>query len=625
MLPRLVVLGTIFTAACALSDPPPVSTISANGLRSGTVEPEGLVAFSSMDELRRVTEDVAERRRIEMARANAVRTAECRAWTKADNVVGIDCSAPLVETVTVSAAAAESITNVQHEGVAEGGIVKRHGNVLVVLRRGRLFTVGIDGDALDAVDVADADGGGPQADDTRAWYDELLLWQDTAIVIGYNYARGGSEIGLFGLSNEGHLNHRATYHLRSDDYYSSENYASRLIGHTLVMYTTQRMREDDPATWLPALRRWRAGQPVDPFENIAPIQRIFRPVKPLGPFPTVHTQILCDLAAPAFRCEATVLLGDGLAVYYASPRASYTWTTNYGVSDERSVLYRLPFDGGAVAAVGVSGRPVDQLAFRERPDGNLHVVVSATSGDTHLMSVPAAAFGPDAPDLADSQYRVIAHNFGPWPAAQFIGDQVVVASSSDDTSSSGSRVVVADIGGTGSSLVSVTHDVERIEALGTAAVLIGQEGDALRVTALRLGATPHPAGTVLLDGAEQAESRSHGFFYRKDGQNQGVFGVPITTSDQWNARRPESARIVFVSNRDLLLAESGTLAADPDGVADDRCRVSCTDWYGNARPVFIGQRIFALMGYEIVEGRMQSGHVTEVRRLDFTPGTRQGQ
>ncbi len=47
---------------------------------------------------------------------------------------------------------------------------------------------------------------------------------------------------------------------------------------------------------------------------------------------------------------------------------------------------------------------------------------------------------------------------------------------------------------------------------------------------------------------------------------------------------------MFVSNHDLLLAESSTLAADPDGVADDRCRVSCTDWYGNARPVFIGQR-----------------------------------
>ena len=37
------------------------------------------------------------------------------------------------------ARADESITNVQHAGVDEGGIVKVHGDYLVILRRGRLF------------------------------------------------------------------------------------------------------------------------------------------------------------------------------------------------------------------------------------------------------------------------------------------------------------------------------------------------------------------------------------------------------------------------------------------------------------------------------------------------------
>jgi uncharacterized secreted protein with C-terminal beta-propeller domain len=42
----------------------------------------------------------------------------------------------------------ESITNVQHAGVDEGGIVKVHGDHLVVLRRGRLFTIAIGDGAL---------------------------------------------------------------------------------------------------------------------------------------------------------------------------------------------------------------------------------------------------------------------------------------------------------------------------------------------------------------------------------------------------------------------------------------------------------------------------------------------
>ena len=43
----------------------------------------------------------------------------------------------------------ESVTNVQHAGVDEGGIVKLHGNYLVVLRRGRLFTIDVSGDAAE--------------------------------------------------------------------------------------------------------------------------------------------------------------------------------------------------------------------------------------------------------------------------------------------------------------------------------------------------------------------------------------------------------------------------------------------------------------------------------------------
>ena len=52
----------------------------------------------------------------------------------------------------------ESVTNVQHAGVDEGGIVKLHGDHLVVLRRGRLFTVAIGDDALKPISAVDAFG-----------------------------------------------------------------------------------------------------------------------------------------------------------------------------------------------------------------------------------------------------------------------------------------------------------------------------------------------------------------------------------------------------------------------------------------------------------------------------------
>ncbi len=52
---------------------------------------------------------------------------------------------------------------------------------------------------------------------------------------------------------------------------------------------------------------------------------------------------------------------------------------------------------------------------------------------------------------------------------------------------------------------------------------------------------------------------------------------------------------------------------------NDNCRASCVDWYGNARPLFLRGRIFALLGYEIVEGELEAGKIREKRRASFAP------
>src|SRR5262245_7542064 len=91
--------------------------------------------------------------------------------------------------------AADSVTNTQHDGVDEGGIVKVHGNHLVVLRRGRLFTVAIGDGALKPISTVDAFG--PDIDPRHTWYDEMLVSEETIVVIGYSYERGGTEVGLF--------------------------------------------------------------------------------------------------------------------------------------------------------------------------------------------------------------------------------------------------------------------------------------------------------------------------------------------------------------------------------------------------------------------------------------------
>jgi hypothetical protein len=123
--------------------------------------------------------------------------------------------------------------------------------------------------------------------------------------------------------------------------------------------------------------------------------------------------------------------------------------------------------------------------------------------------------------------------------------------------------------------------------------------------------------------ASQSEYRSHAFFYRQDSRDDGVFGLPVATmtdnSDDGSWDRP--ARILFIRNRGLTFSIAGTLdprAAEP---VDDDCRASCVDWYGNARPIFVDGRVFALTGYDMVEGRFVGGRVETIRRVNFAPPT----
>ena len=69
-------------------------------------------------------------------------------------------------------------------------------------------------------------------------------------------------------------------------------------------------------------------------------------------------------------------------------------------------------------------------------------------------------------------------------------------------------------------------------------------------------------------------------------------------------------------------APLGELAASDAGIVDDDCKASCVDWYGNARPIFLRGRTFALMGYEIVEGDLGPTSIREIRRINFAPGRR---
>jgi hypothetical protein len=540
---------------------------------------------------------------------------------------------------TGTRAAPESITNSQHAGVDEGGIVKQHGDHLVILRRGRLFTVDISGPQLKPIAAVNAYAPGLDGD---AWYDEMLVSDNSVVVIGYSYGRDSTEIGIFNINSNGFLRHRATYHVRSFDYYSSRNYASRLINGKLILYAPLPLtsRSDDPLDVLPAMRKWTSDDEDEDegeFKRIITARDIYRPPvsSQLTRSGVLHSMTVCDLARRELHCRATGVIGDEGRVFYVSPKAMHIWVDHPG-NDGTAMLVRMPLTGTSPSALRVLGGPIDQFSFDES-NGTLNVLVqSAFVGDAMwraerdageslaLLSIPVRSFGDGSTSAPELAYRPLPH---PGDAGtihnRFVGKYLVYGTGEGwwEENAVSSKVFAVPVKGGAVRELALPHGVDRIEPIGRHALVVGESEDDLHFTGIRLARTPSLAQRYVMKNAAQGELRSHGFFYKADGRGGGVLGLPVNNpaAPGYEHLFDESAGVAFLRKTSSTFEDLGQLSAHDAAAVDDNCQSSCVDWYGNSRPLFIENRIFALLGYELVEGRTSGGSIREVRRVNFAP------
>jgi hypothetical protein len=533
----------------------------------------------------------------------------------------------------------ESVTNTQHAGGDAGGIVRVHGDHLVVLRRGRLFTVAINDGALKPVSSVDAFD--PDINPTRTFYDKMLIAADTVVVIGYSFDRETTEVGLFDIGSDGRLAYRSTYQLRLNE--SGRNNSSRLIGNKLIFYSPQSFHDDYEHRFesFPAVRRWRPGPTASEFHSIVPATRVYRPEFDfdVSHETAVHTVTICDLANGGFDCQGTSVIGPPGEVSYVSPDSVYIWATTWErKKQDRSIVFRMPLDGSGPSALRVSGVPVDYLSFLQSEDQYLNVLVQAqgkgdgrwraevTEGDLALARIPIMSFSDGSTAMPSSNYRALPKPEGYRFNNRFVGSYLLygTGSGAEDPKKSVEKwnLFLVDWASGNLQQLKLTHGVGRIEQMGADAVVVGTAGNDVHFSAVRLDQRPEIVSQYTRKEAVQGESRRQGFFYKPDGDQSGMLALPILVPGSLTLKQmlfENSAAIVFLRNDSLQIREVGELGSQPEKAIDDRCRASCLDWYGNARPVFLRGRVFALLGYEIVEGGLDDGRLHELRRVNYGP------
>ncbi len=593
----------------------------------------GLSGFSSEQRLEEFAEKMAS---LQQSRYRGVEFED-------GSVMAMTVSAPAEVSDASARSEGESITNTQEAGVDEGGIVKNAGDFLVVLRRGRLFTVRTGDGALDPVDTIDAFPP-KKKNPGDTWYDEMLIRGNQVIVIGYSYGAFGTELNRFDISDSGELTYRDTHYMRSGDYYSSSNYASRLIGDELILYTPVYANWGDLDASLPAMRSFDEEEAE---VLVAPEDFLVAQPYRSGRFPLqmLHTVTRCDLTTAELECSATAIAGTSSRAFYVSREAVYTWTgTAQSGWDDDAVktpgqLYRIPLDGARPGAVQVAGAPVDQFSFAEdASDGVLRILLRAVGngegmwaseysvGGVSMATVPFDAFDRGNTALVRGNYRKLPEPEGWRFHNRFVGDYLLYAAGNYGNEEASSMVYAVPLDGRAVQEVPLKHGVTRFDRMGRDGVVVGPGKDgALGFSSLSLDTQASVEDTYMLAAASEGETRSQAFFFKPDRGSSdgrsGTLGLPV--SRQLNRNGAEflgsGSAIAFLRRDDRSLTRVGELAARTEDASDDNCKASCVDWYGNARPIFMSDRIFALMGYEIVEGSMAGGRITEDRRVSFAP------
>jgi hypothetical protein len=558
--------------------------------------------------------------------------------------------------------APQSITNNQTAGVDEGDIVKSWGRFLIVLHDARLFSVDLGESAgkLRLADRVDA----YQDSDTDAWYDELLIQGNHVLVTGYSYDAGQSELSVFEIGQDGRLSLQSRFFIKADDYFSDSNYASRLVGGKLLLYTTIDLEADrmaDPVSF-PQWRRWSPREGFTAWKPLLEPSDIYRPVDPTLN-PVVHVISECAILPGKYgQCESRGVVAARPRELYVTPDAAYLWNVPENVGDHLwsgpdecvegtntaslkprpATVFRLGFEDNAMTAVRAHGRPPDQFALHSRSN-RFHALVRRIPDGCWLRAETALELLTFSErDFSDLPAPYLASHARAMPS---VGGGFISARYSDKYLAYGagggwwrvwndrrdeepalprSLVTVPLQHPDRLQKLDMPHSIERVELLGENIVSFGVTDDReFGITTLDLRRAPQMTDLLRIAATRESDGRSHAFSALVHDDGSAVLGLPtmvgVGKKDKYGYDETEDRLQFLTADRNLKLRLAGAITGDqlPENPAYS-CEVSCVDWYGNTRPIFYRDRLFALMGREFVEGELVGDQVREIARLDLT-------
>jgi hypothetical protein len=478
------------------------------------------------------------------------------------------------------------------------------------------------------------------------------------LLLGYRYANDieSAELRAFRVGADGRLQRDGVWWLRSSDYFSDSNYGVRLHDGHLLMSLTLPLPDDAgvPMRWPEWSRRDVAAPAWTPLLEATDLHY---PIHLAGT-PHVHVLLRCPLAGldgPGLDCRATGFVGDANSTLYATP--STAWLAIEGVDpraladldgpasrwnpgyygwmqkQRRNAVIRIPHDGTPPSFASVAGRITDQFNFDEdgsalwvatvdefdgdddddlyRPTARVRTYRLA-AGDLRSLRGDAAVPRRDVEFAGEpTQWRFGAAGF--WVASRDHDDD----HQDDEEPAPRLRLLPRGDG----AVVDVPTAVAPVvlQPLAGRMLTIGRHtGSGLGLELFADTATPRSQFLLHVGDREAAEDRSHALNFATLPSGETVLGLPTVQArdnEAYYSDRP--ADLDYFALHGARLTPIGRIELHDQ--TPPACHESCYDWYGAARVFFVGDRLFALSGITMAEGRLGPEGVERVRRVDLVP------
>jgi hypothetical protein len=521
--------------------------------------------------------------------------------------------------------------------VDDGDVIVRVGRFLVVVDHSSVFSIdtGADGRAPRLAGQLDLYSGALGT----FFFDEAMVAGDRVVLSGFSRATRAVEIVVLRLAADGALR-------REDDFLIStqDDFQTSIVGDRLVVYTSTVGPIDysPPDFPWPVIRRGRE-------RSALPARTIYRPLV-ASLRPELHIVTICPLGEEEGQsaCRSTAFAGPSGAAVHVSPDGVFVAVRPHhddpGLSPAprpdcvdavpvpgdvgRTIIYRVPLTGGPPSALFVRGALADGGGLQAR-GGALRALLGWTSERCNgadalvYLRAPLDAFGAAPAEPAASAYAPVPETY---PSDLFYRFTPRHLAYGPHASWLDPKLVVLPLERPQAAReVDLPRSVDRLDPSGAALLFAGgdregagREGWVRNLSLSRLDPdSGHIAADTLFDGA--GEARPAGWSAaRIEADGSGLVGVPVLV------RAGEAAP--WLETRFFTLAPDGRMAGA--GALASRilpahgCEGSCTNWFEASRPIFIGERIFAYTGVDLIEARLEGGRVREIGRLDIVRALR---